>query len=317
MYSQVNGIILIVDDNTANLAVLSNSLKSAGFKVRVAVDGESAIDQVEYSPPDLILLDVTMPGIDGFETCTRLKANLETQEIPVIFMTALSELPDKVKGFSVGAVDYITKPFQEKEVLARVTAHLKLRFLTLKVMEQATALQQANHELQRLANLDGLTRIANRRRFDDYLEQEWRRLAREKVPLSLIMCDVDHFKRYNDYFGHLAGDACLKQVAKALECAVKRPADLVARYGGEEFAVVLPNTSAEGAIQVAECIQLELKQLKIIHPHSEVSAYVTLTLGISSQVPTQESQAEFLITTADQALYKAKKQRRDTYCLYT
>lgn len=317
MFNQVNPVILIVDDNSANLAVLSNCLKSAGFKVRVAVDGESAIEQVEYNQPDLILLDVMMPGISGFETCTKLKANPAVQGIPVIFITALSDSSDKVKGFSVGGVDYITKPFQEAEVLARVTAHLKLRFLTLKVMEQAAALQEANQELQRLIDLDGLTQIANRRRFDQYFDQEWRRLAREQSPLSLILCDVDYFKHYNDYYGHLAGDVCLQRVAKALERTIKRPADLVARYGGEEFGIILPNTNVAGATQVAELIQREITQLKIAHHCSEVSAYITLTLGISSQIPDHQLQAESMINYADKALYIAKKQGRNNYHVYS
>ena len=316
MHSLKTGFILIVDDNATNLSVLSKILKTAGFKVRVAIDGETAIEQVKDDPPELILLDIKMPGLDGFETCTMLKTNPATRDIPVIFLTALSETQDKIKGLSVGAVDYITKPFQEEEVLARVIIHLKLRFLTKTVVEQAAALQKANQYLQLIANLDGLTQIPNRRQLDEYLNQEWRRLSREKLPLSLIMCDIDYFKNYNDYYGHLAGDNCLKEVAQAIDRAVKRPADLVARYGGEEFAVIMPNTNAEGAIRVAELIQLEIKQLKIPHAQSQVSAYITLTLGISSQVPTQESQPKFLIDAADQALYAAKKQGRDRHYLH-
>lgn len=316
MHSLETGFILIVDDNATNLSVLSKTLKTAGFKVRVAVDGESAIEQVKDDPPELILLDILMPGLDGFETCTMLKNNIATRDIPVIFLTALSETQDKIKGLSVGAVDYITKPFQEEEVLARVIIHLKLRSLTKTVIEQAAALQKANQYLQLLANLDGLTQIPNRRQFDEYLNQEWRRLSRENLPLSLILCDIDYFKHYNDYYGHLAGDTCLKEVAQAIERAVKRPADLVARYGGEEFAVIMPNTNVEGAIRVAELIQVEIQMLKIPHAQSNVSAYITLTLGISSQVPTQESQPKILIDAADQALYAAKRQGRDTHCVH-
>ncbi|MGL6338548.1 MAG: response regulator, partial [Waterburya sp.] len=185
MDNQNTGVILIVDDNHTNLAVLSKVLKSAGLKVRVAVDGASAIAQVEYAPPELILLDVKMPGIDGFETCQKLKVNSLTKDIPIIFMTALADIEHKVKGLSLGAVDYITKPFQEEEVLARVRVHLKLHFLTRKVMEQAAALQKANQQLMLLANLDGLTEVANRRRFDEYLEQQWKLLAQKQAPIAL------------------------------------------------------------------------------------------------------------------------------------
>jgi diguanylate cyclase (GGDEF)-like protein len=314
MYPQKTGIILIVDDNPANLSVLSKVLKSSGLKVRVATDGKSAIEQVQYDPPDLILLDVKMPGIDGFQTCQCLKSNLNTQDIPVIFMTALADTEYKVKGLSLGAVDYITKPFQEVEVLARVRVHLQLRFLTQQVMEQSTALRQANQELQRLAHLDGLTELANRRRFDEYLHDQWQRLQREKAPLSLILCDVDYFKSYNDYYGHQAGDDCLKQVANALKNCFKRPADLVSRYGGEEFAAILPNIGLKEAIRVAQLIQSSVQNLQLVHCQSSISKNVTVSLGISSQIPNPDWSVNLLINGADAALYEAKKLGRNRYC---
>jgi len=315
MNAPITGLILIVDDHPTNLSVLSHTLKSAGFNIRVAMDGESAIELLECELPDLILLDVQMETLDGFETCSRLKANPATQEIPIIFLTALSDPQDKIKGFAVGAVDYITKPFYEAEVIARVTVHLRLSFLTRKVMEQAIALQKANQELQNLVHIDGLTQIANRRQFDTCFDKEWRRLAREQAPLALILCDVDYFKKYNDCYGHIAGDICLRHIAKALMRAVTRPADLVARYGGEEFGIILPNTNTEGAIRVAERIQAEVKQLQILHSQSEVSAYITMSLGISSQIPHQEISTEKSIAAADRALYLAKQQGRNTYCI--
>ncbi len=313
--SSFNGVILIVDDNPTNLSVLSLALKSAGYKTRVAMDGVSAIEQVQEDPPGLILLDVQMPGIDGFETCIRLKANPKIRDIPVIFITASVDLDQKVKGLSVGAVDYITKPFQQEEVLARVKVHLELRFLTQKVQEQAIALQQVNQELHRLANLDGLTAVANRRRFDEYLDQEWRRLQREQSPLALILCDIDYFKNYNDYYGHQAGDVCLKQVAQAINDCLKRPADLVTRYGGEEFAIILPHTSKEGAVHVAQLIQTTIRELSIPHHHSQVSSFVTLSLGVSSQVPNADLDAHELVAVTDKALYIAKAEGRNTFHL--
>jgi diguanylate cyclase (GGDEF)-like protein len=308
---QESGTILIVDDNPTNLSVLSHALKDAGFKSRVAMDGETAIEQVIEEPPELILLDIQMPGLDGFETCARLKANPNTQEIPVIFITASADLSNKLKGLSAGAVDYITKPFQHEEVIARVKVHLTLRFLTRKVQEQAIALQNANQELNRLANLDGLTEVANRRCFDEYLEREWKRQAREQQNLSLILCDIDYFKRYNDYYGHQAGDACLQQVAQSIKATLQRPADLVARYGGEEFAIILPNTPPEGALHVAELIRSNVKQLQIVHAQSQVSAYVTLSLGITSQIPNPKLAMDSLINLADKALYIAKEKGRN------
>jgi diguanylate cyclase (GGDEF)-like protein len=310
------GEILIVDDNRANLAVLSQVLKSAGLKVRVATDGTSAIAQVQYHPPDLILLDVMMKGIDGFETCRQLKANNKIELIPIIFITALGDTEDKVKGLSLGAVDYITKPFQDLEVLARVRVHLQLQLLSKKIIQQNQELEKANRQLRYLVNFDGLTQVANRRYFDQYLQQEWSRLQREQQPLSLILCDIDYFKNYNDYYGHQAGDDCLHKVAQALKNTIKRASDLVCRYGGEEFVVILPNTDLAGAIKVSQLIQGAIKELQLLHPHSSVSEKITLSLGIRCEIPNPESSVKSLINAADHALYQAKKLGRDRYHLF-
>jgi diguanylate cyclase (GGDEF)-like protein len=308
-------IVLIVDDNPTNLLVLSQTLKEVGLKVRVSMDGESALEQVQEEQPELILLDIQMPGIDGFETCERLKSNPSTSDIPVIFITANHGTESIVKGLSLGAVDYVIKPFQKEEVLARVQVHLKLRLLARKVQEQAIALQIANQQLERLANLDGLTQVANRRRFDEQLKLEWGRSVRESTPLSLILCDIDYFKRYNDFYGHQAGDACLKQVAKAIEQSLGRPSDFVARYGGEEFVVILPNTGFEGASHVAELIQRNVEQLNISHAESKVTDRITLSLGIGSTTLTNDASAVSLIATADKALYEAKRRGRNNFYL--
>ncbi len=307
------GIILIVDDNPTNLSVLSRALKDAGFKSRVAMDGVSALEQVKEDPPELILLDIQMPEMDGFETCNHLKANPATKDIPIIFITASVDLTNKIKGLSLGAVDYITKPFQHEEVIARVKIHLTLRFLMQKVQEQSLALQEANQELYKLANLDGLTEVANRRCFDEYIRREWKRHARQQEHISLILCDIDYFKPYNDHYGHLVGDDCLKQVAQAIKLILKRPTDLVARYGGEEFAIILGNTPLEGAIHIAELIQSHLKKLQIAHCQSKVSSYVSLSLGITSQIPIPKSSINSFINLADKALYIAKKEGRNRY----
>jgi diguanylate cyclase (GGDEF)-like protein len=317
--------ILIVDDNSTDLEVLFDFLTEAHFEVLMARDGESAIKTVESACPDLILLDIIMPGIDGFETCSRLKANESTQDIPVIFMTALSQTAVVVKGFQLGAVDYIIKPTQQEIVLARVSTHLTIQKLKHSLQAQnarlqqeieqrqraEAALQKANQELQLLATLDSLTQVANRRRFDECLDLAWRISVREQVPLSLLLCDVDFFKLYNDAKGHQAGDECLYQVAQAMKSVIKRPADLVARYGGEEFAVVLPNTHGEGAFKVAEQIRLSVKMLAIAHPQSPTSEYVTLSLGVSCTIPCHHCSSEGLIATADRALYQAKESGRD------
>ena len=312
-----DGFILIVDDNPTNLSVLSQVLKSEGYKTCFAIDGESAIEQLNEELPNMILLDVQMPGMDGFETCISLKSRPDTKDIPVIFITASVDIDSKVKGLSLGAVDYITKPFQQEEVIARVNLHLQNRYLTRKVQEQAIALLHANQQLQHLVNLDGLTEVANRRRFDDYLKHEWLRLAREKQCLSILLSDIDHFKDYNDYYGHQAGDICLKKVAEVLQESIRRPADLVTRYGGEEFAVILPNTSLDGAITVANEIYKNLNHQQISHACSPVGSILTISLGISSLIPTFDLTYEDLVSFADEALYQAKRLGRNQYCIYT
>lgn len=333
------GDILIVDDTVANLEILTQFLTEAGYEVRPARNGKLALKLAQAAPPDLILLDIIMPDMDGYAVCEALKADERTCDIPVIFISALSEAFDKVKGFGVGAVDYVTKPFQYEEVLARVNTHLLLcqqqqhiqaqnvalqeknrnlvevtAKLELELAERQrveTELERANEELQRLASLDGLTRIANRRKFDEQLKIEWKRQAREQQPLSLILCDIDYFKRYNDKYGHLAGDECLKQVAQVIAQCARRPGDIVARYGGEEFAIILPNTDADGAMQVARNIQHKLRMLQIPHEASSVSRFVTLSIGVFCVIPHADSSPDFVVHAADLALYQVKEQGRN------
>lgn len=313
---QKRGTVLIIDDNITNLKVASEHLKAGGYELLTARDGESGIQRATLAQPDLILLDVQMPGIDGFETCQRLKANELTRNIPVIFTTVLTTMEDKLKGFEAGGVDYVSKPFQVEELLARVKTHVTIYTLQQKLHAEIRertqvemALRKANQELQRLAVLDDLTQIANRRRFDQYLEGQWDYPQAEK--LSLLLCDVDYFKLYNDEYGHQAGDQCLRLVAKAISRGVDYVKDLVARYGGEEFAVILPETGVEGALQVAKAIQAEIASLKLLHAKSDVSKYITLSIGIASVVPGPRTNPQELIATADEALYAAKHQGRN------
>ncbi|WP_347278208.1 diguanylate cyclase [Leptolyngbya sp. FACHB-541] len=492
MVGDAIGNLLIVDDQPDNLRVLSSILDQQGYKVRKALNGAIALQSAQIHPPDLILLDIMMPGMNGYEVCTALKASPETREVPVVFLSGVDSAADKVRAFAVGGSDYITKPFQAEEVLARVHQQLMLQWQTqrlqreiqerkqaqsetqllltiIQAVDEATnfeaaldavlcevrraiawdyseawtsdlddtafhlsrvdydaedvrlqqfhemsrdlsfdqnvsllktiwtarqpewiadisqstsmflrspvaqlagltsafavpivleeqvlavllffkrshsefeinlvnlvsaialqlggfmqrkqaeeALRRTNLELKRLVNSDGLTQIANRRCFDQVLQQEWQRLRREQLPLSLILCDVDFFKRYNDHYGHLNGDDCLKRVAQAIGQSIKRPADLAARYGGEEFAVILPNTDSKGAIYVAQCIQNAMADLQIPHKSSQVSEFVTVSIGIASAIPhSHHDGLESLITTADKALYAAKEKGRNTYC---
>ncbi len=317
--------ILVVDDTPPNLQLLLTMLMRKGYEVCGAVDGTTALLEVQNQLPDLVLLDVNMPNINGFQVCEYLKSSDRTRDIPVIFISARDEVLDKVQAFAVGAVDYITKPFQIAEVLVRVENQLALRRLQRQLQEQneqlkqeinsriiaERLLQEANEQLGRLVNLDGLTQLANRRCFDEYLEQEWQRLAREQSPLSLIMCDIDFFKNYNDTYGHVAGDDCLRKVSRVIKQAVRRPADLAARYGGEEFVLVLPNTDVEGAMGVTEIIRQNLLELAILHEDSAVSNWVTFSMGVTSLVPKVDSNPSVLLTAADYALYRAKELGRD------
>jgi diguanylate cyclase (GGDEF)-like protein len=434
--------ICLVDDLQDNLLFISSLLEERGYVVTCANNGAIALEKISEFLPDLVLLDITMPVLNGYEVCKRLKADPKTADIPVIFLSGLDEVIDKIEAFRVGAVDYLTKPFYIEELLARIEHQLTIqrqnRLLKQKIVEQqhieldlersrellsgildtsldgvtafaairddrgeivdfqwlvanplaamtvgkttetliGSRLRQAetanlfdglfsafvrvvehctvleeeyeyrdtwfqiaavkladgfamtfrditdrkrieidlatiNKELNRQANMDGLTQIANRRCFDRYLALEWARCAREKQPLSLILCDLDHFKIYNDTYGHQAGDDCLTQVAKAMSQVVKRPADLVVRYGGEEFAAILPNTNGSGALQVAEIIRETVKNLRISHAMSEVGEWVTFSLGVSSTIPNAQMTQEYLVAAADRALYEAKEQGRD------
>jgi diguanylate cyclase (GGDEF)-like protein len=263
----------------------------------VAEDGESAIEQIEFSPPDIVFLDVMMPGIDGFETCRRLKENRATQDIPVIFMTALSDTADKVAGFKAGAVDYVTKPIQHEEMLARVTTHLTLK--------------RKSDLLAEMASLDSLTEIPNRRAFDTAVESGLRGAIRTGLPLSVIMIDVDMFKQYNDNYGHNAGDRCLHRIAQALKGFIRRSVDMVARYGGEEFAAVLPDTDHDDAMNVAEGLRASVEELKIPHDLSSASPHVTVSVGVATSIPQKEQAPLDLQEEADRQLYMAKSQGRN------
>ncbi len=485
--------ILIVDDKTNNLQLLSRYLENDNYNILIAQSGKKAIHIAEAISPDLILLDVMMPKINGFKVCRRLKSNSQTKDIPIIFMTALAETKNKVQGLELGAVDYITKPVEKEELIARVKTHLSLRDLHqsslkdaaqrkllfeisdrirrsldltvilqtatkeirtllncnfvgltslnkqkvaieayssvegveidfqksfsydyfcpsqdkyqsylrghIEVIEQpysqdykdsseagslsnlrsrlivpilikdtnyiegffssaedtmftsnilygwliadryfpghswqsdeidllrelttqlAIGIKQGllHEQLSQLALLDSLTRVYNRRSFDRQLKREWGRHKRVPAPLSLIMCDVDCFKIYNDAYGHQQGDKCLQQIARAISSALKRPGDLLARYGGEEFVVILPQTTQSGAAKVGENIRNAVKALEIPHHNSLVDSVVTVSLGVASTIPDAVDNPQLLIEAADLALYQAKDRGRDCVAVY-
>ena len=444
--SESKGNILLVDDLPENLKLLSELLSRYGYTARSVTSGARAIKTAKAKLPDVMFLDVLMPEMNGYQVCQAFKADPDLCDIPIIFISALGDTVDKLKGFEVGGVDYITKPFQVKEVLARLEAQLTIQkqqrilqdeiakrkeieevlyqsrsllssilnsaldgiaamqavrdpitgtiedfrclvvnpiiskmlgrkredligklvlrrfledidptlfarfvevvesgepldedfyypigesswyhYVTVKLgdgfavtvrditfrKQTELALQEANRKLELIANLDGLTQIANRRRFDDYLSLEWQRHQREQNPLALILIDIDYFKRYNDSYGHQGGDDCLVRVAQAIAQVPQRPTDLVARYGGEEFVVILSNTDTQGALKVAQAIQDAIADLAIPHENSMISDHITLSLGVASLIPTSDQSLGNLIAYADQALYTAKKEGRD------
>ena len=486
--------ILVVDDTPNILQLLFNYLNNAGYKILVAQNGKKALKVSEAMQPDLILLDIMMPELDGFATCRYLKTNSSTKDIPVIFMTALAQPEEKVQGLMLGAVDYITKPIEEQELLARIHIHLSLQNLhehlakeiarqkllheisdrirqsldlnlilktatkeiraflecdfvalaqiekqnikiqscsavekvsskleqtisysslcssseeyksylegNIRVFQQQESLVhphntdtfecnarlvvpilidrtdifdcdpsqiaardtttilnpnylygwlvaerdrsprpwqeeeigflkelttqlaiaikqgQLHKRISQLAILDSLTNVYNRRYFDRQLNLEWRRLKRISAPMSLIMCDVDYFKIYNDTYGHQKGDCCLQTIARAIASVLKRPGDILARYGGEEFAVILPHTDLAGAASLAKSIKAAVRELNLPHANSLTDSVVTISMGIASTIPSSEDEPHLLLEAADHALYQAKERGRDCFAVY-
>lgn len=251
-----------------------------------------------HNPPQLILLDIEMPNMNGYEVIRLLKSNPSTSNIAVIFVTARAGAEDEEKGFRLGAVDYISKPFQPNIVRARVRNHVNLKIKT--------------DLLEKLSNLDSLLDIPNRRNFEETLAREWAWATRNQRPLSILMMDIDYFKQYNDHFGHGAGDDCLRSVARTLKSALARSVDLVARYGGEEFVALLPDTDARGAQHVAEHLRKTVEGAALPHPHSGAAAVVTISVGVATHAKNNTmDNASQLLQRADHALYQAKSQGRN------
>lgn len=288
-------LLLIVDDQPSNVQILYEIFREE-CEVCMATNGADALAFCQKRQPDLILLDVVMPDMGGHAVCESLKSDPLTKNIPLIFVTAHNDPLEEARGFEKGGVDFISKPFHANVVRARVRTHLTLK--------------HQSDLLRSLALTDGLTGVANRRHFDATLKAEWQRCSRASHPLSLILLDVDFFKRYNDCYGHQAGDVCLKMIASVLQENFSRSHDLVARYGGEEFVCVLPDTPLEGAEQKARQLEIAIRDLGIAHQNSDVADVVTISLGVATANPTKGTNPADLIVCADSQLYLAKRSGR-------
>ncbi|QJR79774.1 diguanylate cyclase [Alteromonas pelagimontana] len=289
--------LLVVDDQAVNVRLIYDLFQSE-FSVFMATNGEMGLAKSREIMPDIILLDVVMDGLNGYDLCRQLKADETLKHIPVIFITGQFNEEDEVYGFKMGAVDFIHKPINPVITRARVMTHMQHKL-------QADILRN-------ISMLDGLTNIANRRHFNAEIERMWRNCAREQQTLSLIIIDIDYFKQYNDHYGHLAGDSVLRKVAESVTAAIKRPQDLAARVGGEEFALLLPNTPEENLCAVLERLFTNIRVCDIAHDKSPLGK-LSVSAGCSSVIPKNTEDTSTLYKRADTALYRAKQQGKNQY----
>ena len=293
--------ILVVDDMTTTLLLLHDLLKDT-YEVKIAKSGTKALEILE-SPNDidLILLDIEMPDINGYDVCKRIKNNETIKNIPIIFITGRTSQEDEEYGLNLGAIDYITKPFNKAIVKLRIKNYLNLKI--------------KNDMLEKLSMYDGLTNIKNRRFFDETFEKTFSEIKRDKKSLAVLMIDIDFFKPYNDNYGHGQGDETLRKVAKALEKTIKRASDFVARYGGEEFVILLKDINKDGVEAVANNLLNAIRELKITHEFSKIENYVTVSIGVSYYNSSSDITKLELLLKADETLYNVKNSGRNNFAI--
>jgi two-component system, cell cycle response regulator len=305
--------LLLIDDSEAQSSQITESLQRLGYAVQRASSGAEGLRLAREKPPDLVLLDVVMPDIDGFAVCRWLKVNADTRDIPVIMLTVRTAVADRIAGLNIGADDYLAKPFDDQELEARIYAALRVKAAHSDLRARNQQLETMLHSVEALAITDSLTGLFNRRRFADVLKREFAVTRRYRNTLSCLLLDIDHFKRVNDRFGHDAGDQVLKEVARRIVGSL-REVDLAARYGGEEFAVLLPHTSKKDARIVAERLLNNMRKQEFTFGNETVR--ITASIGCAGNTDVASGQAEDLVKAADLALYEAKNGGRNTVVLY-
>lgn len=307
--------VLVVEDTVTSAVHVCQVLKDMGVETLHVLDGESALVQMTVWQPDVLLLDIVLPGMDGLDVARHVRRQEQGTErwTPIIFLTAKSDGSVLEQAIECGGDDYLVKPPVPAVLRAKLRAMQRIVQMRENLLILKDELDKANQELRQLSAVDGLTGIANRRAFDGKLADEWSRAIREQTPVSLALLDVDHFKLFNDAFGHQAGDDCLRQVAQVLAQASRRPGDVAARYGGEEFALILPNTSSEGATAVAQGVAEAIRQRRIVHAEASGRGWVTVSIGVASMMPSpgDEGRWQELVRQADAGLYRAKLAGRD------
>ena len=293
--------ILVVDDMTTTLLLLHDLLKDT-YEVKIAKSGTKALEILDApNDIDLILLDIEMPDINGYDVCKRIKNNETIKNIPIIFITGRTSQEDEEYGLNLGAIDYITKPFNKAIVKLRIKNYLNLKI--------------KNDMLEKLSMYDGLTNIRNRRFFDETFEKTFSEIKRDKKSLAVLMIDIDFFKPYNDNYGHGQGDETLRKVAKALEKTIKRASDFVARYGGEEFVILLKDINKDGVEAVANNLLNAVRELKITHEFSKIENYVTVSIGVSYYNSSSDITKLELLLKADETLYNVKNSGRNNFAI--
>lgn len=311
--------VLLVDDQRVVGDVVGHLLADQkDISFHYISDPKLLVKTAAETNPTIILQDLVMPGVDGLQLVRYLRGDPRTREIPIIVLSSREDPQTKADAFMQGANDYLVKLPDKIELVARIRYHSQAYINKLERDEAFRALRdsqeqlaQSNIALQRLVAVDGLTGIANRRRFDEFIDTEWKRARRLQMPISVVLSDIDHFKFYNDTYGHLNGDICLKKVAGAFAETLKRPADLAARYGGEEFVMVLPDTDNDGAMHIAEAVRANVEALQMPHAKSSASNVVTVSMGVATLVPQDEAGSKQLTEAADKALYTAKESGRN------